>query len=123
MKKGGIIVGISILIITSIYVTQYLENEQINEIAEVDEERISKCDISIDKDRNNIPDELENRVYGEGITFSDKNWSHCTFASNILNYQFIDSNFSNMNFLNSEISNSLFFNVNLDESNFSNSSL
>lgn len=123
MNKGIIISGILISIIFSIYITQFLGNEQINEIAEMEEERISKCDPNIDRNGNQIPDELEKVLPEELKEFSNKDWSNCTLPTQIKNYQVINSNLSHVNFQNSKIMNSLFYNVNFDGSNFSSSSL
>ena len=85
MNKGIIISGILISIIFSIYITQFLGNEQINEIAEMEEERISKCDPNIDRNGNQIPDELEKVLPEELKEFSNKDWSNCTLPTQIKN--------------------------------------
>ena len=117
-----IIIGIAVLSISGIYIIQFTQNQQINEIL-VTNEHEGMCDESIDKNRDGIPDRFEEDIENIGLeTVRDKDFSNCIFPNKISEHVFENSNFTNADFSNSKISNTSFLNVIMDKSNFSNSS-
>jgi len=118
-----IIIGIAILSISGIYIIQFTQNQQIDEIL-VTNEHESMCDESIDKNRDGIPDEFEEDVESEDIVkVRNKDFSNCIFPNEISGRYFLNSNFTNTDFSNSKITQTIFQNVIIDKSDFSNSSL
>ncbi len=128
-----IIIGIAVLSISGIYIIQFTQNQQINEIL-VTSEHEGMCDESIDKNRNRIPDEFEKTphqiiskitylIQGKFLEYENIDFSYCIFPNDMINYKFLNSNLSHTDFSNIEIKNTIFLSSILDESNFSKSDL
>jgi len=128
-----IIIGITILSISGIYLIQFTQNQQISEILIINDNE-GNCDESIDKNRNKIPDKFETTpheviskitylIQGKFLEYEDTDFSYCIFPNDIINYKFLNSNFSHVDFSNIEIKNTIFSSSILDKSNFSNSDL
>ena len=128
-----IIIGITILSISGIYLIQFTQNQQISEILTINDNE-GNCDESIDKNRNKIPDKFETTpheviskitylIQGKFLEYEDIDFSYCIFPNDIINYKFLNSNFSHVDFSNIEIKNTIFSSSILDKSNFSNSDL
>ena len=82
-----IIIGIAILAISGIYIIQFTQNQQINEIT-VTNENNGRCNESIDKNRDMIPDEFEEDVESKSIKkIKNVDFSNCIFPNNVLVYQ------------------------------------
>ena len=124
MKTLAIIItGIAILSISGIYIIQYTQNQQIDEILVTDEHE-GECNESIDRNGNGIPDEFEKDVTYDSIQKSENiDFRYCIFPNNITNYEFIRSDLSHADFTNIELKNVGFVGSIIHQSNFSNSDL
>jgi hypothetical protein len=118
-----IIIGIVILAISGIYIIQVAQNQQIDEIL-VTSENKGRCDESIDKNRNQIPDEFEkSNDMGPVTNRENIDFSNCVFPNSMAHFIFVDNNYDGADFSNTEIKNVLFLGSSFDGVNFSNSSL
>ena len=118
-----IIIGIVIFTISGIYIIQVTQNQQIDEIL-VTSENKGMCDESIDKNRNQIPDEFEKSSVRISIDEKENiDYSYCIFPNKVTDFIFKNSNFEGADFSNTEIKNVMFAVSNLNGVNFSNSSL
>ena len=118
-----IIIGIAILSISGIYVIQFTQNQQINEIL-VTNDHEGMCNESIDKNRNGVPDEFEKYVTSSIIQKSENiDFSYCIFPNNVTNSEFIRADLFHADFTNIELKNVGFVGSIIHQSDFSNSDL
>ena len=93
----------------------------------------NKCNPLLDKNHNNIPDEIENLPDLNGIssyeltktthTFENRDWSNCTMPNELSFYSFYSVNFTNADFSNKNLFASYFNDSTFLDTNFSNSKL
>ena len=91
------------------------------------------CGEDVDKDRNNIPDEIENLPNLIGMTdtalskaittFSDKDWSNCKIPPNMAYYVFNNIDLTDADLSNTNLFMAQFSQSDLTRTNFSNSIL
>ena len=91
------------------------------------------CDEIVDKNRNQIPDEIETLPNLNGLsssqyalietTFKDRDWSNCKMPNELSFYQFRNINFSNVDFTESNLFSTIFMNSIFVNTNFSDSTL
>ena len=95
------------------------------------------CDEIVDKNRNQIPDEIEtlpnlngltsgqyfSKLNSSETTFEDRDWSNCKMPNELSFYQFRNINFSNVDFTESNLFFTVFMNSTFVNTNFSDSTL
>ena len=91
------------------------------------------CDQNEDKNRNNIPDYIEQAPVLTGLSVSDykkletnienKNWSNCYFPKDLSHYTFENSDLSNADFSDAKLFNTFFITSNLQGADFSNTNI
>ena len=91
------------------------------------------CNENEDKNRNNIPDYIEEIPVLTGLSGYDlgnikidienKNWSNCYFPKDLSHYTFKNSDLTNADFTDSKLFNTMFDNTNLQDADFSNTNL
>ena len=91
------------------------------------------CDQNEDKNRNNIPDYIEQAPILTGLSTSEvvkietsienKNWSNCYFPKDLSHYTFRNSDLSNADFSDAKLFNTMFESSNLQGADFSNTNL
>ena len=91
------------------------------------------CDQNEDKNRNNIPDYIEQAPVFTGLSTSDykkletdienKNWSNCYFPKDLSHYTFRNSDLSNADFSDAKLFNTMFNISNLQGADFSNTNI
>ena len=87
------------------------------------------CNSDEDKNKNKIPDELENipiirdSEIPKKVLFNNKDWSNCIFPMDLSHYSFNNVNFSNSDFSNSDLLGTQFNSSTFENTDFSNSIL
>ena len=91
------------------------------------------CNENEDKNKNNIPDYIEEIPVLTGLPAYDyrnieteiknKNWSNCYFPKDLSHYTFKNSDLTNADFTDSKLFNTMFDNSNLQDADFSNTNI
>ena len=81
----------------------------------------SNCNPIVDKNRNQIPDEIEKSL--PQTLIENRDWSNCKMPKELSFHIFQNINFSNTDFSNTNLFNSHFYDVTFVDTNFSNGKL
>ena len=91
----------------------------------------SNCNPIVDKNRNQIPDEIEKSLPWDALiakiqkqtVIENRDWSNCKMPKELSFHKFQNINFSNTDFSNTNLFNSHFYDVTFVGTNFSNAKL